>query len=66
MMQVLRVIVVTILLFPGFVGAGAVQAADWPGQWVSEHAREHPLAGRILDVASGRLIEPEALSLIHI
>ncbi len=60
MMQVLRVIVVTILLFPGFVGAGAVQAADWPGQWVSEHAREHPLAGRILDVASGRLIEPEA------
>jgi uncharacterized iron-regulated protein len=65
MMHVLRVIIVTILLcpglmFPGPMGAGAGRAADWPGQWVSEHGREHPLAGRILDVGAGRLIEPEA------
>ena len=53
MMHALRVIIVTILLcpglmFPGPTGAGAGRAADWPGQWVSEHGREHPLAGRIL------------------
>ena len=65
MMHALRVIIVTILLFPGLMfpgpmSAGARRAADWPGQWVSEHGREHPLAGRILDLGAGRLIEPEA------
>ena len=45
MMHALRVISVTILLFPGLMfpgpmSAGARRAADWPGQWVSEHGRE--------------------------
>ncbi len=42
--------------------AGAEPGAPAPGApWVSEHARGHPLAGRIWQPAGRRFVEPEAV-----
>lgn len=60
MLRVYRVIAVTGLVLLASATGEKPRAADWPGTWVSERARDHPLAGRILDVRSGRFIEPAA------
>ena len=43
--------------------ASAARADPPPGApWVSEHARDHPLAGRIWQTAQGRFVAPEAVA----
>ncbi len=42
--------------------AAAASAHEAPGApWISEHARDHPLAGRIWDSAAARFAAPEAV-----
>ncbi len=42
--------------------AAAASAHEAPGApWISEHARDHPLAGRIWDSAAARFVAPEAV-----
>lgn len=56
----IRSIVLAIVL----LGAAPVaQGAEAPGApWVSEHARDHPLAGRIWQPAKARFVPPEVVA----
>ncbi len=50
------------LLVAGLLAAGTETVAQAPGApWVSKHARDHPLAGRIWRPAAGEYVEPEAV-----
>jgi uncharacterized iron-regulated protein len=56
MKPLVRVMAAVLALWLAMVGAEAPEAADWPGGWVSQGERDHPLVGKIYEVKTGRFV----------
>ena len=55
--RALGVVAGVVITLAGIAAGGSgLRANEWPGAWLAAEAREHPLAGKIYDVAGKRFV----------